>query len=97
MRKVQGFVGIILLLCFLAMPSVSILAAEPPRILKLGTTVALKTKEGIQIKKWLDLLSERLNNAGGLVVRNTGEDRTHLSPLKRPIWPIFDPPQEHRF
>ena len=41
-------------------------AAEQPKILKIGNTVALKTKEGIQIKKWLELLAERQNAAGGI-------------------------------
>ena len=43
--------------------------AASTKTLKLGNTVPLKTKEGIQIKKWLELLAERLNNAGGLVVK----------------------------
>jgi branched-chain amino acid transport system substrate-binding protein len=29
----------------------------------------MKAKEGIQIKKWLELLAERTNKAGGLVVK----------------------------
>jgi len=37
----------------------SIFAAEPVKILKIGNTVALKSKEGMQIKKWLELLAER--------------------------------------
>ncbi len=68
MRSGRGVPGIVFVLGFLAMSCLSF-AAENPRVLKLGTTVALKTKEGIQIKKWLDLLSERLNNAGGLVIK----------------------------
>ncbi len=68
MRRVRCIVVVTLAISFLALPLVSSRAAEPSKILKLGTTVALKTKEGIQIKKWLDLFSERLNNAGGLVV-----------------------------
>ena len=43
--------------------------AASAKTLKIGNTVPLKTKEGIQIKKWLELLAERLNNAGGLVVK----------------------------
>ena len=38
-------------------------------ILKIGNTVPLKSKEGIQIKNWLELLAERLNQAGGLDVK----------------------------
>ncbi|MBW2000292.1 MAG: ABC transporter substrate-binding protein [Deltaproteobacteria bacterium] len=39
------------------------------KVLKLGNTVPMKTKEGIQITKWLELLAERLNNSGGLMVK----------------------------
>jgi hypothetical protein len=38
-------------------------------ILKIGNTVPLKSKEGIQIKNWLELLADRLNQAGGLEVK----------------------------
>ena len=58
-----------LVLALLLVSLVASFAAEPAKVLKIGSTVALKTKEGIQIKKWLELLSERLNNAGGLVVK----------------------------
>jgi len=47
----------------------SALSAAEPKILKLGSTVPMKSKEGIQIKKWLELLAERQNKAGGLVVK----------------------------
>ncbi len=50
-------------------PFLACSAAEPTKILKIGTTVALKTKEGIQMKKWFDLLSEQVNRAGGLAVK----------------------------
>src|SRR5512135_3044574 len=53
---------------FLLLTLCSSFAAEP-NILKLGSTVPLKSKEGIQIKKWLELLAERQNKAGGLVVK----------------------------
>jgi ABC-type branched-subunit amino acid transport system substrate-binding protein len=43
--------------------------AEAAKTLKLGNTVPMKAKEGIQIKKWLELLAERTNKAGGLVVK----------------------------
>jgi ABC-type branched-subunit amino acid transport system substrate-binding protein len=52
----------------LFLPQFSSVAAEP-KVLKLGSTVPLKSKEGIQIKKWLELLAERQNRAGGLVVK----------------------------
>ena len=55
MRRVRCLVVVTLVISFLALSPASSLAAEPSKILKLGTTVALKTKEGIQIKKWLDL------------------------------------------
>jgi len=44
-------------------------AASPLKTLKLGNTVPLKAKEGIQIKKWLELFAERVNNSGGLLVK----------------------------
>ena len=43
--------------------------AEAAETLKIGNTVPLKSKEGIQIKNWLGLLAERLNQSGGLVVK----------------------------
>lgn len=43
-------------------------------ILKIGNTVPLKSKEGIQIKNWLELLAERLNKAGGLEVKGKKYD-----------------------
>jgi len=52
-------------LCLLLLPFFVSFAAEPAKILKVGNTVALKSKEGIQIKKWLELLAERQNAAGG--------------------------------
>jgi ABC-type branched-subunit amino acid transport system substrate-binding protein len=51
------------------MPIFSGLAASPTKTVKIGATVALKSKEGVQIKRWLELLSERLNKEGGLVVK----------------------------
>ncbi len=53
-------------------------AAEPPKVLKIGNTVALKSKEGIQIKKWLELLAERQNAAGGIVVKG---QRYNIQPI----------------
>ncbi len=50
------------------LPASAPFAAET-KILKLGNTVPMKSKEGIQIKKWLELFAERTNNAGGLVVK----------------------------
>lgn len=44
-------------------------AAVAAETLKIGNTVPMKSKEGIQIKKWLELLAERLNRDGGLVVK----------------------------
>ena len=43
--------------------------AAEPKTVKIGSTVALKSKEGVQIKKWLELLAERLNGEGGLIVK----------------------------
>lgn len=56
----------------------SIFAAEPVKILKIGNTVALKSKEGMQIKKWLELLAERQNAAGGIVVKG---QRYNIQPI----------------
>jgi ABC-type branched-subunit amino acid transport system substrate-binding protein len=66
---VRFFATVSVVLGFIVLPLLSSLAAEAPKTVKIGSTVALKTKEGIQIKKWLELLSERQNNAGGLVVK----------------------------
>lgn len=68
MRALNPVVIAVLTLILLFLSFFAGLAAEPAKVLKIGTTVALKTKEGLQTKKWLDLFSERLNNAGGLVV-----------------------------
>lgn len=42
--------------------------AQDTKILKIGNTVPMQSKEGIQIKNWLELLSSRLNESGGLAV-----------------------------
>jgi branched-chain amino acid transport system substrate-binding protein len=55
------------LLVVLALMGVT--AAMAAETLKIGNTVPMKSKEGIQIKKWLELLAERLNKDGGLVVK----------------------------
>jgi len=68
MRGSNRVVVVALGLTLLFLPSFASRAAEPAKVLKIGNTVALKTKEGLQIKKWLDLMSERLNTAGGLAV-----------------------------
>ena len=60
------------------LPLLMSFAAEPAKILKIGNTVALKTKEGIQIKKWLELLAERQNAAGGIVVKG---QRYNIQPI----------------
>jgi ABC-type branched-subunit amino acid transport system substrate-binding protein len=54
---------------FLFVPVLAGFAAEPVKVLKIGSTVSMKTKEGMQTKKWLELISERQNNAGGLTVK----------------------------
>lgn len=43
--------------------------AASAKTLKIGNTVPMKAKEGIQIKNWLELLAERVNRAGGLKVK----------------------------
>ena len=69
MKGSKVFVAMALGLTLLLLPSLSSFGAEPAKILKIGNTVALKSKEGIQIKKWLELLAERQNAAGGIVVK----------------------------
>ena len=64
LSMVAGFI-----LVFLFAPVLAGFAAEPVKVLKIGSTVSMKTKEGMQTKKWLELLSERQNNAGGLTVK----------------------------
>jgi ABC-type branched-subunit amino acid transport system substrate-binding protein len=68
MRRSRVLVLGAVVLGLLFLPLFSSAAAEP-KVLKLGSTVPLKSKEGIQIKKWLELLAERQNRAGGLVVK----------------------------
>lgn len=41
----------------------------PPKILKIGCTAPMHMPEGIQIKNWLELFAEDLNNHGGLLVK----------------------------
>lgn len=69
MKKVQSLLVATLAVLLLFVPLFTSLAAEPAKILKLGNTVPLSSREGIQIKKWLELLAERTNAAGGLVVK----------------------------
>ena len=63
MRSSKVVVATALGLCLFLLPFFVSFAAEPVKILKIGNTVALKSKEGIQIKKWLELLAERQNAA----------------------------------
>ncbi len=69
MRRARFSIVTGLVLVFLFAPVVAGFAAEPVKVLKIGSTVSMKTKEGMQTKKWLELLSERQNNAGGLTVK----------------------------
>jgi ABC-type branched-subunit amino acid transport system substrate-binding protein len=68
MRRSRVVVLGALVIALVFLPLFSSFAAEP-KILKIGSTVPLKSKEGIQIKKWLELLAERQNRAGGLMVK----------------------------
>ena len=54
---------------FLFMPVLPGFAADTAKVVKIGSTVSMKTKEGMQTKKWLELLTERQNAAGGIVVK----------------------------
>ena len=69
MKKLHFSFAAVIGAALLFVPLLTCFAAEPVKILKLGNTVPLSSKEGIQIKKWLELLAERTNNAGGLVVK----------------------------
>jgi ABC-type branched-subunit amino acid transport system substrate-binding protein len=69
MKRVRLSVVIGLAFMFLFVPVLAGFAAEPVKVLKIGSTVSMKTKEGMQTKKWLELISERQNNAGGLTVK----------------------------
>ena len=68
MKKLQLLLVLGLGFGLLFMPQLNQVAVAE-KVLKLGNTVPLKAKEGIQIKKWLELLAERTNQAGGLVVK----------------------------
>ncbi|HUT73116.1 MAG TPA: ABC transporter substrate-binding protein [Desulfatiglandales bacterium] len=63
--KVMGLA--LILLALMVFSSVAVAGSD--KTLKIGNTVPMKAKEGIQIKKWLELLAERLNQDGGLVVK----------------------------
>jgi len=70
LRRFKLFTFIAIGLSLMALPLMGEIAfAESIKILKIGNTVPMKSKEGIQIKNWLELLAERLNDTGGLVVK----------------------------
>lgn len=70
MKKLQFLMVMGLGISLLVLPLLSGIAmAAPAKTLKVGNTVPMKAKEGIQIKKWLEMFAERLNAAGGLVVK----------------------------
>lgn len=78
MRKVWYLMVLVFATGVVLAPFFAGFAAEPAKTLKIGNTVALKTKEGIQIKKWLELLAERQNAAGGIVVKG---QRYNIQPI----------------
>ena len=70
MKMVKGLLSIgwiLLLLVVIGLHGTALAASV--KTLKIGNTVPMKAKEGIQIKKWLELLAERTNKAGGLAVK----------------------------
>ena len=70
MKKLQFLMVMGLGLSLVVIPLLcSSAAAQPAKTLKIGNTVPMKAKEGIQIKKWLEMFAERLNAAGGLMVK----------------------------
>lgn len=78
MRKVRCLMVLVFAISLVLLPFFVSFAAEPAKILKIGNTVALKSKEGIQIKKWLELLAERQNQAGGILVKG---QRYNIQPI----------------
>lgn len=67
-KKVVMFCGLIGLILSLIVPS--FFSAWAATItLKLGATSNFGDRQGIQVKKCLELLAEQLNKAGGLVVK----------------------------
>ena len=67
MKKLHFVVVMVLGLGLTMLPLFSAMTpAASAKTLKIGNTVPMKAKEGIQIKKWLELLAERTNKAGGL-------------------------------
>ena len=78
MRKVRCLMVLVFATSLILLPFFVSFGAEPAKILKIGNTVALKSKEGIQIKKWLELLAERQNAVGGIVVKG---QRYNIQPI----------------
>lgn len=75
MRKKRFVSGIVCgAFCMLLLAAADTIQAQSPKILKIGNTVPMKSTAGIQIKKWLDLLAERLNASGGLTVKGERYD-----------------------
>ena len=67
MKKLHFVMVMVLGLGLTMLPLFSAMTpAASAKTLKIGNTVPMKAKEGIQIKKWLELLAERTNKAGGL-------------------------------
>src|SRR4030042_24040 len=57
---------LVLALIVIALP----LAAQAQKVLKIGCNNNFKTKEGIEIKKWHDLISKVVNAQGGWKIGN---------------------------
>jgi branched-chain amino acid transport system substrate-binding protein len=70
MKKRQLLGIIVMALILVTVPLIAACAKPAPaQVLKIGNTVPMQAKEGIQIKNWLGLLAEQLNQSGGLVVK----------------------------
>jgi branched-chain amino acid transport system substrate-binding protein len=77
MRQIKKFAMMALVLVVLALPVACAKPSPPPtptpeqpaKTLVIGNFAPLQAKEGIQIKNWLQLLADRLNEKGGLVVK----------------------------
>jgi len=77
MRQIKRFAMMVLVLVVLTLPVACAKPSPPPtptpekpaQTLVIGNMAPLQTKEGVQIKNWLQLLADRLNEKGGLVVK----------------------------
>ena len=84
MRRLMVLLVIGLGFSLVVLPMVNGSAEAAPKVLKIGNTVPMKAKEGIQIKKWLELLAERVVSDSKVVLSlaRTGEAFDNSSSLQ---------------